>query len=185
MTIRPLMALSLALITIPTEALAGFSPIPYLSQFPSSGKLSCEVRGYSSYTYALPNPNNGRLEPICLIDKDLIFTVDGARYTFIEALESDGGRYLFASQRQIDCRNLREKTAGGWKLFAQRPHENWFTQKTSEQYGALPWQIGKWWYLPLVRSHTIYSDWDLIEPPLNPLEKQLCRKWKQKAGDIY
>jgi len=172
------MILSLAL--VPSIAFAGSSPLPYLLQLKTTGPLRCDVQGYSSYSYRTTGTNK---VTTCLIDRDLLFTGYGARYTLIEAWEDVDGRFLFSYGRENDCRSLREKTTEGWKLFSNKPHPNWFAKRND--YGHTPKKIGDWWFLAFTQSQNRYSDWEALEPPLNPLKKQICKTWKAKQGNIF
>ena len=164
-------------LTVLSGSASASSVLPYLSRLKTAGPLSCTIPGFSSYSYT-----SSRYEEIviCLVDNDLIFTLDGARYTEIEALRSEQGRYMFAFGRQIDCRELREKGTGGWRLFSFKPHQNWF--KPKREFGV-PMKVADWWYIPFYGS--FYSDWEVIDPPLSPLQKQICKAWLRKRNSIF
>jgi hypothetical protein len=173
-------SLILALALMPSAAFAGYSPLPYLSEFKTTGPLRCDVQGYSSYSYSTTGTN---MVVICLVDRDLIFTEYGARYTTINAFETESDRFLFSYGREIDCRSLRERRTEGWKLYSNKPHSNWFIKH--KYYGHTPRHIGNWWYLAFTPSREYYSDWEALEPPLDPLKKQICRAWKDKRGNVF
>lgn len=180
MRIRRAKSLILALILMPSATFAGYSPLPYLSEFKTTGPLRCDAQGYSSYSYSATGATK---VVICHVNKDLIFTEHGARYTEINAFEANTDRFIFAYGREIDCRSLRERRTDGWKLFSSKPHSNWFNKQ--KYYGVVPRQAGNWWYLAFAPSREYYSDWEALAPPLSRLRKQVCRTWKAKQYNIF
>jgi hypothetical protein len=161
----------------------GYSPIPYLSGFKKTGALTCQVQGYST-TIEVVRTTPSDIH-ICLIEKSLLFTEDGARFELIEVVESStpSARIFGSYPKQLNCRELSKRDGEGWRLFASRPHKNWFNAETRRTFGALPMQMSNgWWWLPNYRRS--YYDSELMDPPISNIYKQICRQWKQRGSHL-
>ena len=145
----------------------------FWSVVPRRDYVNCVVTGVSAriYQHRIPKTNETFWE-ICVIPSSLIFTENGARAQFIQAMGSGkGSDSSYASSFwEVNCRTMEVRTARDWEFGEDRPE-------------STHWNYKRFRYLKTMNLWLATEDtteWTAWKPIVTIMDEEtwLCKQWR-------